>query len=415
MRCPNCQKDLSFYAKYCPNCGAEISQPQTGGNGNGNSNANGNGNGKKKSRLPLIIIISALLLAAGIFCGIHFSGSGGGRRAPTAPTPTLSPTPTPAPTSAPTATTTPAPSDNASAGAPVLTFDSEWNSIVSLQAGYSFIAGLRDDGTVVVLYVYDPPFHPEFDVSSWGHIKKISARGDVLVGLRDDGTVVATGDLGGEQEDMFSWTNIVDVSTGGSQTVGVRSDGTVVFAGLDMFIDETDYTSWRGVKRAEDIVCSAGCYILGFAEDGTLLNDGNRYADVTSSGWLTVGVFGDGSFRYWGYDAETLQPEMQLWSNIKQVCPGDTKAIGLRYDGRLEFAGICDDFRDAASWTDIDRIILVNDAYLIGIKADGSVKVAGSRAVDTGDWHDIVNVVLFDQNLVGLKSDGSIVTAALSS
>ncbi|MBQ3757351.1 MAG: hypothetical protein II873_09575 [Oscillospiraceae bacterium] len=286
-----------------------------------------------------------------------------------------------------------------------------WKNIKALVAGYGFIAGLRSDGTVVAELSEDYYYPEKVDVSSWKNIKKISGGGSILIGLKNNGTVVWTGeDLGEQSHDaVTAWKNIVDLSSTGVHTIGVRKDGRVEYTG-DVFFDGDYLSSLRGVKTVQAVVCSAGTMTLAFAKDGTLINDGRSYQAVASSGWLTTGIREDGSVYFWGIDAQTLQPEMTLWRDIKQVCPGDTGAVGLKKDGSLVFTSTAlSRCREALTWKNIDRLIW--GECLIGIRKDGTVIATGFRESDFRGWTDIVDVVPFDGKLVGLKSNGTVVTA----
>ena len=291
----------------------------------------------------------------------------------------------------------------------------DWKDITSLVTGYEFIAGLRSDGTVVADYT-DSSFGPgEFDVSAWKDIKEIAASGALLIGLKIDGTVVCTGTAFNDTEDVLSgWKDLVDISAAGEFVVGVRKNGRMVFAG-EVFYNEALYSSLRGVSRAEAVACSAGASILAFAEDGTLLNDGRRYRDVSSSGWLSTGIREDGSVYFWGIDAWELQPEMTLWRDIKQVCPGDVGAIGLQNDGRLVLTSTeLELYGEAAAWTEIERIFWQDHNYLVGIRKDGSAVAVGYSESNLRDWTDIVDVVYYGGKLFGLRSNGTVVTAESS-
>lgn len=165
------------------------------------------------------------------------------------------------------------------------------------------------------------------------------------------------------------------------------------------------------------VLCSAGIWTVAFDENDILLNDGNWYKDVSSSGWLTVGINENGTVAYWGADATELASELALWSDIKQVCPGDAKAVGLINNGQLEFAGYCSVIVDAQSWTDINKIILFDDIYyngdstalLVGIKNDGTVLTSGGINFGNIDsWKNIRDVKLVADTLYSLTEDGNV-------
>lgn len=292
-----------------------------------------------------------------------------------------------------------------------------WKNINSIVKGANFVAGLKSNGTVVVEVSDDTDHDEGYDVSSWRNIKKITAAAYTLIGLKSDGTVVVAGEDSEEKREISSWRNIVDVSTCGAYTVGVRSDGRLEYAGFGGNGFEMEgFYPMIGVKTAKAVSCSAGINTLAFTKDGTLVSNGQRYKDVASSGWLSTGIREDSSVYFWGIDAGLLQREMLMWKNIKQVYPADSGAIGLQNDGTLVFAGSMHRFDEAEAWTDIDRIILIDEydgfnSFLVGIKTNRTVVATGDYEVDTSSWSDIVDVTTFDDMLVGLKRSGTIVTA----
>lgn len=129
----------------------------------------------------------------------------------------------------------------------------EWNDIVQIACGDTFVAGLKSDGTVVVdgscvfpaltgvtVLKGDGTFgkiDELFEVSNWKGIISISAGSHHLVGLKSDGTVVAVGLNYYGQCDTFEerlWTDIVRIEASGNMTVGFASDGSVVIAGKNI-------------------------------------------------------------------------------------------------------------------------------------------------------------------------------------
>lgn len=395
-RCNSCGSTNSDNANYCGNCG--------------NAKVVGISFERRHKRTRSIVVLLSILLIVSLL-SIWFLNN---RKANTQD----KDTPLPAATeTSEQAAISPSPSPIAKTGI------NSWENVVAVETGRDFIAALKTDGTVCVEFADSPNSNPNLDVSSWHNIKKISAGGSMLVGLREDGTVIVTGDSE-NQSSVSTWENIVDISTSGVHTVGVTDDGRVVYAGLYNYEGEPEYyAGWEDVKSVNAVVCSACTITLGFSSDGTLLNDGRRYIDAASSGWLSVGIRNDGSVYFWGTDAEVLQPEMVLWKDIKQVCPGDTGAVGLQSNGQLVFAGCGRRFLEAASWTDIDQIYLFDNlffegdfcSFLVGITKNRSVIALGSYLVDTGSWTDIIDVAAFGNTLVGLKANGTIVTAAWSS
>jgi hypothetical protein len=80
--------------------------------------------------------------------------------------------------------------------------------------------------------------------------------------------------------------------------------------------------------------------------------------------------------------------------------------------------GSLDDYEDAqgrseALWDVVSprSTISAGSTYTMGLKADGTVAVAGNR-VDTADnWEDIISISAGRTHVVGLKSNGTVVAA----
>ena len=298
-----------------------------------------------------------------------------------------------------------------------------WSNVVSIASGYNFVAALLSDGTVRVETAEDSFYSSQIDVSDWKKVKKIDAANGILLGLTKKGTVLAAGELYDWGEKISEWKNIQDVSTSGVHAVGARRDGKVEYAGFANDDTENPCSDWTDVVRVEAVVCSAMVETLGFRSDGSLANDNHQYLDASSSGWLSTAIRPDGSVYFWGIDAYPLQQELLLWQDIKQVCPGDVKAVGLKNDGRIVYAGESSDLSDCLNWTDVDKIFFFDDfsidmemgSLLVGIRKDGTVLTDGCVAVDTADWSDIVDVVAWQEGLVGLRRNGTLVTAPFGS
>ena len=371
---------------------------------------------KPPVRLPIRAIVLGLaaliLLAAGAWLLLH-------RSAPLPPSSGSGTSPVSAPIVTPASSPSPSPAPSPVSGNPEL---ESWTDVVALCCGDNFIAALGADGTVRTLLDEERLYSEVLDASQWQGIRKLAGGGSFLMGLRQDGTVVYTGEIYDWATELDSWRNIVDISTSGVHALGVRSDGRVEYAGNPEPGQVDPSQGWTGICRVKAVVCAAGTASLGFREDGTLANNDRRCLDASSSGWLNVAIRPDRSVFFWGTDAYALQPDLLMWRGIRQVCPGDTKAIGLQTDGRVVLAGVCPEFTEALTWTDIDRLILLEHFYydgdmhsmLVGIRKDGSAVSTGTARADTSSWSQITDVGRYQGCLVGLRRDGTVVTAGLS-
>lgn len=132
---------------------------------------------------------------------------------------------------------------------------SDWEGITQLCAGSGLVAGLGEDGTVLLVDFYGLPGLAQ--AGRWQGIAQLAAGARHLVGRRADGRVVAVGDDKNGQRRVAGWKNIVYVAADALVTLGVQQDGRVVSAGRN------DY-ALAGIDRWQDIVkvwVSADCAI----------------------------------------------------------------------------------------------------------------------------------------------------------
>lgn len=173
---------------------------------------------------------------------------------------------------------------------------SQWKNVVALDAGLCGAAGLTGAGTVYSDLQGNP-------TASWSGIRKISVGESQIAGVKQDGTVIIGGSGSLTQSDVQSWNNIVDISVGAEHCVGLRSDGTVVAAGRNSY-GQCNVQGWRNVQT----VCAEEMYTVGLLSNGTVVTAGttpeewvNRYnalSDTASwSGIVSIatgpsGIFG---------------------------------------------------------------------------------------------------------------------------
>ncbi len=142
----------------------------------------------------------------------------------------------------------------------------EWNHLVAFDDGEYYLAGLKEDGTVITkIKSEDYRINEVFDTSDWKDIVAISA-GQSLVGLKKDGTVVVTGCMSTVKEKLSKWQDIIAVSSCGKVILGLKRNGTVISA---------TYTpnGPNAVKNWTNIVAikSGIEYSIGLKSDGSMI------------------------------------------------------------------------------------------------------------------------------------------------
>lgn len=161
----------------------------------------------------------------------------------------------------------------------------KWEDIVSLSASFQNIIGLKSDGTVVAVSVYDSD-NDVIGISKWTDIIAIDASYRRVLGLKKDGTVIAVGkDYRPDplthitKCDLSNWQNIAAISHIGDTDIGIRTDGTFV-PGIVAYRDREKIkriSEWKNlVSLSGDDYSSLS---MGLCSDGTILElNGEHYA-----------------------------------------------------------------------------------------------------------------------------------------
>ncbi len=185
------------------------------------------------------------------------------------------------------------------------------------------------------------------------------------------------------------WTDIVAVGLGDKHAVGLKSDGTVVAVGGGK-TGRVNVGDWRNV-----IAISAGdSHTVALMSDGTLLATG-----YNSQGQCDVEVLMDA--------AQDKQ--------IVSIAAGFYHTLALLEDGTVLSCGkTTHSFCDVQGWEDI-AAIFAGETFSAGLKADGTVVVAGeiTEDWDVSDWKNIVTLSAGDNFLLGLTEEGKILSVGM--
>ncbi len=234
--------------------------------------------------------------------------------------------------------------------------------------------GVKADGTV---YCWDSVRNKPVYLD-WEDIVAVSD--EDMIGIKADGTVVSTEYTFGED-----WHDIVSVRTTyhGAVKLGLRRDGTVAFEGNDDSL-ASQVSEWHDI-----IAIDASDYALvGLKADGTVIiaGDGREYQQSDVSGW---------------HDIVAISVDVYL--------------LGLKADGTIVSAGeLPPELRPILKWTDIIAIDAYRKYFVVGLKADGSVKCCSTvdRCLRYHNWHDIVAITA---HFSGVKSDGTVISSRAES
>jgi hypothetical protein len=134
---------------------------------------------------------------------------------------------------------------------------------------------------------------------------------------------------------------------------------------------------------------------------------------VAANSYATFGLRDDGKVLGTG----TMNPGETIatvWTNISTISVGAYHVAGLRADGSVVMAGnwARPEVIGADGWTGISQIAC-GAFHTVGLKADGTVVAAGDPAFNevsgVAGWTDIKYVACGGFHTIGVKADGSVV------
>lgn len=110
----------------------------------------------------------------------------------------------------------------------------EWTDMKDIYTTYTYICGIKNDGSVIIENATYPDFQP--DVSNWDNIEKVVSTSDYetssncLIGLKNDGTVIYETDNNVEYSYLDEWNDLVSIYAAADTNfvIGLKSDGTLI-------------------------------------------------------------------------------------------------------------------------------------------------------------------------------------------
>lgn len=189
------------------------------------------------------------------------------------------------------------------------------------------------------------------------------------------------------------------IQVGDSHVVGLNDDGTVV-ASVDKSYNhkQGDVDKWNSIVA----ICADETHTIGLRKNGTL---------------VFTGEFDDGYYNSDGSSDKNNRFTVNIskvlgWKNLKSVASCFDAIVGLKADGSVVVEGSKRyGIQNAKDWKDIVAID-AGGSHAVGLKSDGTVVAAG----DNGDgecrvsaWKDIIAISAGSSHTVGLKSDGTVV------
>lgn len=263
----------------------------------------------------------------------------------------------------------------------------EFTDIVSVQAGESYVTGLRDDGTVAIMG-NDMPYLACIEaVRSWTGIRKVSSGRCAAYALDEAGNLLAVG-----RNSRFGVGFAADYSS--DEPVLLDKDGWILRETWEWDED----TAGQADMRMADAIRGVSCReVMAYEREiyGVLTEEGDvicvnaledkqhafvyaPYVDVDTGYSHVVALRADGcvdAAERWNGSKERL--DVSGWTDVVKVAAGTDHTLGLRADGTVYYAGDDGDHAwQVANWTDV-KDIDAGDGYSIALRADGSVVMAG--------------------------------------
>lgn len=284
-----------------------------------------------------------------------------------------------------------------------------WENMACLAAGDETLFGKKEDGSIVrTSYSYGTAAKEEFL-----DLKKAAAGGGFLAGLKNDGTVVAWGVSGADPglSETKEWTDIADIAANAQAVLGVKEDGSVLVCGEGF--DEA--AGWSGITQA---VITNGL-AAGLKADGSLEVCGEKASEYDFNGWTNlislaagldgelVGVKSDGTVI-------ALKRSMDDQADVVSAAAGVDHIAAVHTDGTVNVSGSgSGGYNNVYSWRDVTAAA-AGAQHTIGLKADGTVLAAGSNSngqCDVNGWTDVVSIAAGEYYTVGIQSDGTMLLA----
>lgn len=246
-----------------------------------------------------------------------------------------------------------------------------WNDIISISVKGDFVAGLKDNGTVVIAGKI-----PEYYVSTktWSDIIAVSTGQQYIIGLKSDGTLVAQGHNGDGQVNIDDWTEIITISTGWRHTVGLDSNGEIHITG---------YGSEKQLKQIEEHKedwCNIVAISAGGGSSGNIGTTAYTAA-LKQDGTVVTTLTGE------------IAEKVSKWEDIIAISAGDSHIVGLKSDGTVITTQTGNSAEETSNW---EQIVAVSAGYgfTLGLKKDGTVVATGYEhqgQTDVESWGCITN------------------------
>lgn len=235
-------------------------------------------------------------------------------------------------------------------------------------------------------------------------IKSVSAGVHVLAGIKNDGTVIVvdflkTNDINEIDQSYNDWKDILMVEFTLNYAFGLRSDGKIVIKKRNNDNDEVlpddvlEISKWENIKY----ISTNGFGLIGVTEKGRIMtysvpeileseiSKWNDISNVCNGGICTAAVSNDGKVKLATYTMGLELADMSDLKDIKKVEIGIDYVAALTNDGALHIR------------------IFVADAVLVGneLMSDELEKINGLT--------NVLDIDSYGANLIIMKENGEII------
>ena len=309
-----------------------------------------------------------------------------------------------------------------------------------------------DDGWYQA-YIQADYLIPLHDVAS--DVIKVDGGANHVLLLRSDGTCLALGYSHLNGLKVSNWRNVKDIAAARFSSIALLQDGTILIPDPDAYDVTPEILAWENTAQISGFTMDVdlGGMVTGIDHDGNPLftsqweaymgtpvpsnwvhvqqisNSGSVAACLTEEGYAHV-VISQLTEQREPEASEDLMRAEGI-TGVRQLATGDTCLVLLMEDGSVRFFGK-DEYGAKAceTWTDI-KMIDACEQYVIGLRSDGSVVMAGkmeSRDCHPGvyaegrhettyvnfsedgqldSWTDMVYIDASGQFILGIHADGS--------
>lgn len=258
----------------------------------------------------------------------------------------------------------------------------EFTDVVSVQAGYHYVTGIRSDGTVAIMGD-DMPHMPCVEtVRGWKDVRQVSSWICSVFAMDAQGKLLTVGNFDNMYMDKMAarYTNRVPILLDEENRVLLSTWGDMEAIRLywPQLLEGTRYKKVLGSENWARVALTDDGYVQcleGYEAHQDSFFHG-PYTDIDFFWNIIYALRADGRVDA-ATDRACAASRVGDWESVIQISAGEDHALGLKADGTVYYAG--DDARHAqqvAAWKGVKQVA-AGEGYSIALMEDGSVVMAG--------------------------------------